>query len=425
MKSKHLSQLRGLADDRCTEKPAAPHGTRAVSQGAQGLMHEFRDGIMSILAIARVVLSRWCGAAPPGGSTGNLRRATAATFEAFPERPGSNAGAVEEDLDSVIERAKPMLQQVLGNAVQLRLELDAPELHVALSAAEVQRLLWNLAAGAREAMPKGGELSIRTHLPPRDALGAALQPGVVPCDCVVLHAAGTSPARSVQRDTGALEQDLALGSASTCVLGLSSVHAVVEGAGGRVSLHRASRHAVDVEIRMPCKSWGPFGACSAPLRKSYGNEDFRRPTRNGERRGGAEGAPREERATPTVLVVEDDDACRDAYEELLGLEGFRVLTASSVAGALVLCRKHASEIAVVLSDFHLHDANATRLVRALRQARNGVPVLLVSGLLLDDPLFREALTETATESLTKPVEFGRLTATLRRLAQCGPSCSRA
>ncbi len=123
-------------------------------------------------------------------------------------------------------------------------------------------------------------------------------------------------------------------------------------------------------------------------------------------------APQRTGRRPTILVVEDDAAARQAYDELLCDEGFGVVAVSSAAEALTWFAENGGEVAALVSDMNLSGMNGADLVREVR-ASASVPVVFVSGSADDDADLRELLSEPKTELLLKPVEISVLAHTLR------------
>ncbi len=117
---------------------------------------------------------------------------------------------------------------------------------------------------------------------------------------------------------------------------------------------------------------------------------------------------------PTILVVEDDVAARQAYDELLCDEGFGVVAVASAAEALSWFQENGKDVSALVSDMNLNGMNGAELARELRAVAQ-VPVVFVSGSADDDPELRRLLEQPKTELLLKPVEIRVLAHTLRCL----------
>jgi DNA-binding response OmpR family regulator len=90
-------------------------------------------------------------------------------------------------------------------------------------------------------------------------------------------------------------------------------------------------------------------------------------------------APASDNRQPTVLIVEDDDATRDAMARLLAREGYLVLTAATGHDAVGLLDSAAAPVDVLLLDVRLPDVNGTELCARLREAYPDLPVVICTG----------------------------------------------
>ncbi len=264
-----------------------------------------------------------------------------------PERHGING---------LIGSFEAVLRRVCSETVEFDLALDPALLPVLIDAAQLEGSLLNLVMNARDAMAKGGRLTIATANAELDPAAAA-EAGVRPGAYVRITVADTGEGMSPETLARAFEpffttKPVGLGSG----LGLSQVYGFVSQSGGAVSLSSALGQGASVALLLPALAAGaPQPAAS----------------------GDAAAAP--PRSSGTVLVVEDDpDVLRLAVETLRSLD-YRVLTAGDGPAALAVL-KRAAEIDLLFSDVVMpRGMSGVDLAREAVRLRPALRVVLASG----------------------------------------------
>jgi two-component system cell cycle sensor histidine kinase/response regulator CckA len=259
------------------------------------------------------------------------------------------------DVNKVVADTEQVLHGTIGEDVEFVTRLDPAPCPVLIDRGELERLLLNLVANSRRAMPHGGRLSVETA-----NIAANADAGT--------DAGAGDPAGALVRltvtDTGTgMPQDVAkhvfepfftTDAGTGTGLGLSMAYSVVKGAGGEISLDSAPDRGTTVRIDLPAAE--PTAA--AP-------EDERRQPNGG--------------AGETVLVVEDDDDVRGLVERMLTRSGYRVLAAASPAAAVSITRTADGPIDLLLSDVVMPGISGIELIGRVRETFPGLPVLLMSG----------------------------------------------
>lgn len=115
----------------------------------------------------------------------------------------------------------------------------------------------------------------------------------------------------------------------------------------------------------------------------------------------------------TILLVEDEVAVRNFYQLYLEHHGYRVLPAGGLAEALQTLRSESVDAAVV--DIFLGGDNGLDLVRGMKAARRDLPVIVMSGMTYDQPMFQEALNTGADGMYSKSLPLSQLLMDLQRL----------
>ena len=377
---------------------------QATGQLAGGIAHDFNNLLTAILGAADGILA----AVPTGevGEDAQQIRASALRGAALVRQLlafGRQQTLQPQTLavNAVIEDVSGLLRRLLGGQVRLSLALEQPGRLVRADPTQLDQVLINLAVNARDAMPQGGELTLRsghitvyrplTHgaetIPPgryvmievQDS-GEGIAPEVLPRIF--------DPFFTTKRECG--------GSG----LGLSTVHGIIRQSDGFLAVQSEVGRGTSVRIYLP--RWDGVDAVAIP--KLPPAEARPPPPPSDDRR-------------PVVLLVDDEDAVRRLAERALSRAGCEVLSADSGESALELLCERASDlpgIAALVSDMVMPGMDGAALVQAVRAQVGwpGLPVILVSGY-AESPL-RCGVEAGDVVFLAKPYSLADLVAAVRR-----------
>jgi PAS domain S-box-containing protein len=263
------------------------------------------------------------------------------------------------DVNAVVAETERVLRGVVGEDVELVTQL-APDLWpVTVDRGELERLLLNLVANSRRAMPNGGRLALETHnVDPR----APGDPAMV--RLLVTDTGVGMPEEVAKR---AFEPFFTTDSGSGTGLGLSAAYGVVKGVGGEIGLTSRPGAGTTVQIDLPARSDLPtrarFAAAGAEVRPEAPNGAASRCDGRGE----------------TVLVVEDDEDVRALVTRTLRRSGYRVVVAPSPAEALGIARAARPAVDLLVSDVVMPKMSGPELLSRIREFRPDLPTLLISG----------------------------------------------
>jgi PAS domain S-box-containing protein len=365
----------------------------AVGRLAGGVAHDFNNLLTVISCYAELLgLSGLDGDASE--SVREISRAAERAAEltrqllAFSRRQMLRPTAV--DLNEVVAGVEPLLRRALGEDVRLIAEL-APNLGlVTADRSQLEQMLVNLAVYARDAMPKGGVLTLRTAEAALDAAEAALRQGARPGPYVRLTVQDTGCGMDEAARQRAFEPFFsARGPDRGAGLGLATVYAVVQQSGGHVSLASAPGQGALFTIDLPrCDEATP--ALQGPPAPAAG-------------RGGTE----------TLLVVEDEEAVRRLAATVLTGAGYKVLEARHGRDGLRVAGETPEPIHLVLTDVVMPEMSGREMSQRLAELRPGVPFLFMSGY-TDDELIRQGLRSDGLQFLHKPFSPAEL---LRRIRE--------
>ncbi len=256
------------------------------------------------------------------------------------------------DVNEVVADTEQLLRGVLEEDVEFVVSLDPAPCRVVIDRGELERLLLNLIANSRRAMPHGGLLTVQTTRTAGPEDGALVQ--------LTVRDTGTGMTQDVARH--AFEPFYTADTATGTGFGLSMAYGVVKGAGGHINLTSAPGQGTTIRIELPAVA--PEPAATTP-------DEAPRPSQ-------PKGAPRKG-SGESVLLVEDDDDIRELVELMLRRSGYEVHAARCAQDALAMARSSDLRIDALLSDVIMPGMTGVELTRHLRQRLPGLPVLLMSG----------------------------------------------
>jgi PAS domain S-box-containing protein len=278
------------------------------------------------------------------------------------------------DVNDAIRELERLLRRTIGEDVVLDTELTPGLRGVLIDPGQMQRVLTNLVVNARDAMPQGGSILIRTAATTLAAEDAPLHGGATPGDYVMLSVADTGTGMTPEVQIHIFEPFFTTKARGHGTgLGLSTVYGIIHQAGGTVTVYSELEHGTVFRIYLPALP-DTVQAAQAP----------------------EESAPRRGRGE-VILVAEDEDPVR---EVLLG-HGFRVLAAGSLQEALALARVPGQRIDLLLSDIVMPHGSGPELEEMLLEERPGLRVLYMSGY-ADDLLQGRGRSAVMRDLLAKP-----------------------
>jgi signal transduction histidine kinase len=330
----------------------------AIGQLTGGIAHDFNN----LLTVACGALDKLSARISDGTDLRLVRSAQSAMWRgatltsallAFARK--QRLDPVLADLNSVILEMSEMLRRSIGPSVEIRHSLAAGLWPVLIDIGQIETALLNVAINARDAMPRGGTLSITTANVSNELLEQSAAR-----DCVLVSVGDTGTGMSPEVMKRAFDpffttKEFGKGTG----LGLSMVFGVVHQSGGTVRLHSEIGIATTVLIYLPRAT----GIC-AP-RASGGSSVV-------QLRGDAR-----------VLVVDDDPVVREITVERLREFGCSTVEADSGEAALTLL-KGEDRCDLVVMDEVMPGLSGQETARLARRARPGLKVLFLSGCPADD-----------------------------------------
>jgi two-component system, cell cycle sensor histidine kinase and response regulator CckA len=323
----------------------------AVGRLAGGMAHDFNNSLTAIQGFASLIAA---GADDPQTKEAAetiltaTRHGAELTHQLLAYSRRSVLSPQIIDVNALLGAIRPIVLRLLGENVKMVIESRVPRALVRVDPGALERAIINLAANAKDAMPRGGRLTISVERHERE-LGDGHQGS-----SIVIRVADTGvgiPADLQARVFDPFFTTKPVGAGTG--LGLSTVKGFVAQSGGRVSLSSRPGSTV-VEIRLPQ---------SRELR----------PTMTSPVAPGAHGRGE------TVLLVEDDPNVAVMSFQILSRNDYHVMLADSGESAIALLRGHSAPIALLLLDVILPDIHGPRLAELARVSHPESKVLFASG----------------------------------------------
>ena len=333
----------------------------AIGRLAGGVAHDFNNLLTAIIGYSQIASIR-----PdiPAAAVIDLKEITSAAHRAaaltrqllaFSRRQVLEPRVL--NVNGVVSGIEVLLRRLIGEDMQFVTDLDADIAHVLADPSQLEQVILNLAVNARDAMPNGGRIVLRTRTAPELDRGTLISADAAPGPFVVLEVSDSGVGMDDETRSHIFEPFFTTKVLGTG-LGLSTVYGIVQQSGGGI--------AVTSEI-------GAGSTFSVYLPVVVGNTDeYTLPAAN----MGPSG-------NETVLLVEDDDRVRSLASRVLSLAGYTVLEASDPRSALAAAEGQVT-IHLVLTDLVLPHMRGRELVQHLRTARPRLRALYMSGYRQDD-----------------------------------------
>jgi PAS domain S-box-containing protein len=370
------------------------HKMEAIGQLAGGIAHEFNNLLTVINGYSQYMQTQLDPRDALYADAETIVRAGLRAAEltgqmlAFSRRQRLDVRVI--DLNEVLAEVGRMLRRVIGEQVEVALDL-APDLGaVEADSGYIEQVVMNLATNARDAMPTGGTLTISTrNLDLKEPLPTGTT--VVPAGRhVVLQVRDTGQGMDQEPLRHMFEPFFTTKAPGKGTgLGLAMIHGIVEQLGGQIAIESAAHAGTAITIYLP------RSAAQAPPADS-GYPQLPPP-----------------RGHETILLVEDQDDVRAALHDMLVRLGYRVIVESGGRGALSLLRADGRAADLVLTDVVMPGMSGRQLGDALGELCPHLPVLYMSGH-PDDVLSDYDALSLGDRLMAKPLSINELARRLRQ-----------
>ena len=260
------------------------------------------------------------------------------------------------DLNETVSGIEPLLRRLIGEHIEISVTAGPRLAHVKADPGQLEQVILNLAVNARDAMGRGGRLTLETANVTLDAAAARRWPDLEPGPYVMLSVTDSGHGMDAATRAQIFEpffttKEVGKGTG----LGLATVYGIVKQSGGLIEVESEPGHGATFKVYLP--------AVAAPVEAA---EPAKAP---GTRLRGSE----------TVLLVEDDPNLRTLAREILTVQGYTVLEAASPLEAIQIHQHHADAIHLLLTDVVMPEMNGPQLAARIQAGRPGMEVLFMSG----------------------------------------------
>src|SRR5688572_10480433 len=325
-----LATLRDVTErTRLAEQLRHAQKLEAVGQLAGGVAHDFNNILTVVLASAEIVLEEIDEKHPSRRSIVDIqqagRRAAALTRQLLTFARRHIHAPKVLDLNDAVTSIFKMLERLIGEHVQIMLNLDPTPPHVLVDPDQMSQVLTNLVVNARDAMPRGGAITIRTSSTLLDDAAAVFW-GLAAGRYVVLSVRDTGEGMTRDVKDRAFEPFYTTKKERGTGLGLSMVHGIVTQSGGQIKVDSEPGVGTTFTMLLP--------VAVGPLERSR------------QARASLDALAGSER----ILLVEDEASVRSVASEILTTSGYAVTSVDSSQAALDLWLTPSKPFDLVLTD---------------------------------------------------------------------------
>ncbi len=365
------------------ERLRQAHRMEGVGRLAGGVAHEANNQMSVVIGAADFILARPNLDPAIRADAEYIRRAAERTAAvtaqllAFSRRQVLRPRVV--DLNALVEKFRPVLERTLGEDCAVTLTLTPALGSVRADPGQLEQVLLNLALNARDAMPRGGALSVETAEVTFGAGARAAVHGVVvrPGSYAMLAVSDTGCGMDPDTLAHAFEPFFTTkGVGQGTGLGLSTVYGIVKQSEGYLWAYSEPGQGTTLKVYLPVTETAAETATGDEAVITTGRGEL-------------------------VLVVEDDAPVRDIAARALEEGGYRVLVAENGRHALELLDRHTERPALVLTDLVMPEMSGSELASAVARVAPGTPVLFTSGY-PDGEILRRGLLAPGAAFLAKP-----------------------
>ena len=368
----------------------------AVGRLAGGIAHDFNNLLMVISGYSEFLLERIGNEASVRGPAQEIAnaagRATSLTRQLLAFSRKQMLAPKVLDLNGIVTENLKMLTRLIGEDIEL-IMVPAHQLGaVKADPSQIEQVIMNLAVNARDAMPKGGKLTLETGNVTLEEAYTDLHVSQKPGEYVMIAISDTGVGMDSETQSHIFEPFYTTKGPKGTGLGLSTVYGIVKQSGGYIWVYSEPHKGTTFKIYLPRVT--EFGEPITPALET---------TRTNS-------SPAHE----TILLVEDEGNLRRLAREYLELQGYRVLEAAEGSTAVQISKVHEGPIHLLLTDVIMPGMNGRELAQHISAARPETKVLYMSGY-TENAIGHNGTLDAGIILLQKPFTLPALKAKVREM----------
>jgi len=360
-----------------------------IGRLAGGVAHDFNNLLTIIGGYSDIVLSKLSPGTPVHEQVSEVKqaadRATSLTRQLLAFSRKQILAPKLLDLNSIVTDMDRMLRRLIGEDIELTTVLEPRLGRVNADPGQLEQVIMNLALNARDAMPRGGRLTIETsntEVQPADSTHpngrVHGEPDLNTNPCVLLAITDTGCGMDEETKAHVFEpffttKEVGKGTG----LGLATVYGIIKQSGGSITVYSERGHGTTFKLYLPriLEDAERLEADRTPAKPTSGKE--------------------------TILLVEDEEKVRAFARTILQSSGYTVLEACHGGEALALADRHQGPIDLLLTDVVMPQLSGRRLAERLKPLRPQMKTVYMSGY-TDDAVIRHGILEAETAFVQKP-----------------------
>jgi two-component system cell cycle sensor histidine kinase/response regulator CckA len=357
---------------------------QAIGQLAGGVAHDFNNMLTVIIGFSELLLANHRPTDPSFRDImeikQNANRAAGMVRQLLAySRQQTLRPQVLSLTDFITDLSSSLLSRAIGERVRIKVQHARDLWLVKADQSQLTQVIHNLVLNARDAMPEGGRLTIRTANLPAEEAAKLGRKGLEAIDYVLCEVTDTGTGMPPEVQARIFEpffttKEVGKGTG----LGLSTVYGIVKQTGGYIYCDSTPGKGTTFSVLLP--RYLEDGRGAGPAQRPEKKEKSADLTGQG-----------------TVLLVEDEEAVRRFAVRALERQGYQVLAAGSGVEALEMIEKAPRMPDLVVSDIVMPEMDGPALLKELRKRNPGIKIIFVSG-----------YAEEALKSLDKDAEFAFL-----------------
>jgi signal transduction histidine kinase/ActR/RegA family two-component response regulator len=380
-----------VARERLQEQLRQSQKMEAVGSLAGGIAHDFNNLLMVIVGYTDIVTERNADERLTNALqhiSDAAERATELTRQLLAYSRQQVLRLETASLNDVVSDTLKLLDRLIGTDIEITTDLEPALLTITVDRSQLGQVILNLAVNAREAMPDGGSLQIRTTNVTLDDSYISEHTHIAAGSYSLLQMTDTGIGMDETTRSRVFDPFFTTKSEGTG-LGLATVYGIVKQSGGHILVYSEPDLGTTFKLYFPNEATAPVAAVPSP-------------------------EPTSLRGDETILLVEDDRVVRPLVTEILETYGYAVLPAADGREAIEIAGQQAGSIDLLLTDIVMPGMNGRELANTLTAEYPALKVVFTSGYPADATV-RKGLSETGVAFIEKPYLPEDLARIVRRI----------